>query len=147
MALNDGGSSHTAPVSSCPSDGVNNDGRRFRTRPSSLYRKDYARAIPSIPDGKDPSNHRRAGERGPAKLRGTEEKFVSRLPGTGVTRTNALETLVIAGFVRGPSVRDVETALADALGPQATLSKSTVSQVCQAIGEELNTWRPWDDFL
>jgi putative transposase len=75
------------------------------------------------------------------KLRGTEDKFVSRLFGTGVTKTNALETLVIAGFVRGLSVRDVEASLADALGPQAALSKSTVSRVCQAIAEQFNTWR------
>lgn len=75
------------------------------------------------------------------KLRGTEEKFVSRLFGTGVSKTNALETLVIAGFVRGLSVRDVEAALAEALGPQAALSKSTVSRVCQAIAEQFNTWR------
>jgi putative transposase len=75
------------------------------------------------------------------KLRGTEDKFVSRLFGTAVTKTNALETLVIAGFVRGLSVRDVEATLADALGPQAALSKSTVSRVCQAIAEEFNIWR------
>jgi transposase-like protein len=75
------------------------------------------------------------------KLRGTEEKFVSRLFGTGVSKTNALETLVIAGFVRGLSVRDVEAALADALGPQAALSKSTVSRVCQAIRDEFDAWR------
>lgn len=35
------------------------------------------------------------------KTRGTDEAFASRLLGTGVTRTNALESLVIAGFVRG----------------------------------------------
>ncbi len=75
------------------------------------------------------------------KLRGTEDKFVSRLFGTAVTKTNALETLVIAGFVRGLSVRDVEATLADALGPQASLSKSTVSRVCQVIAEQFNTWR------
>jgi putative transposase len=75
------------------------------------------------------------------KLRGTQERFVSRLFGAGVTKTNALETLVIAGFVRGLSVRDVQATLADALGPQAALSKSTVSRVCQAITEEFNTWR------
>jgi hypothetical protein len=51
------------------------------------------------------------------KLRGTDEAFCSRLFGTGVSKTNALETLVIAGFVRGLSVRDVEACLADALGP------------------------------
>jgi putative transposase len=75
------------------------------------------------------------------KLRGTNDKFVSRLFGTGVSKTNALETLVIAGFVRGLSVRDVEAALADALGPQAALSKSTVSRVCQAIRDEFDAWR------
>jgi putative transposase len=75
------------------------------------------------------------------KLRGTDEKFVSRLFGTAVSKTNALETLVIAGFVRGLSVRDVEATLADALGAQAALSKSTVSRVCQAIRDEFDTWR------
>ncbi|MEU6721182.1 transposase [Nonomuraea sp. NPDC046802] len=45
------------------------------------------------------------------KLRGTTEAFASRLFGAGVTRTNALETLVIASFVRGLSVRDVEGAV------------------------------------
>jgi len=75
------------------------------------------------------------------KLRGTDEKFVSRLFGAAVTKTHALETLVIAGFVRGLSVRDVEAALADALGPQAALSKSTVSRVCQAIRDEFDAWR------
>ncbi len=75
------------------------------------------------------------------KLRATDEKFVSRLFGTGVSKTNALETLVIAGFVRGLSVRDVEAAQADALRPQAALSKSTVSRVCQAIRDEFDTWR------
>ena len=57
------------------------------------------------------------------KLRGTTEKFASRLFGAGVTRTNALESLVIAGYVRGLSDRDVEATLADALGAEAALSK------------------------
>ena len=74
------------------------------------------------------------------KVRGTDEKFTSKLFGTGVTRTNALESLVIAGFVRGLSVRDVEASLADALGPEAALSKSTVSRVCQAIKDEYDAW-------
>jgi transposase-like protein len=74
------------------------------------------------------------------KLRGTTEKFASRLFGAGVTRTHALETLVIASFVRGLSVRDVEGALADALGPEAALSKSTVSTICQAIVAEYDAW-------
>jgi putative transposase len=81
------------------------------------------------------------------KLRGTTEAFASRLFGAGVTRTNALETLVIASFVRGMSTRDVEAALADALGSEATLSKSTVSTICQAIRAEYAAWceRPLQD--
>jgi hypothetical protein len=57
-----------------------------------------------------------------------------------VTKTNALESLVIAGFVRGLSVRDVEATLADALGAEAALSKSTVSRVCEAIKDEFDRW-------
>jgi putative transposase len=74
------------------------------------------------------------------KLRGTTEAFASRLFGAHVTKTNALESLVIASFVRGLSVRDVEAALADALGDQAAISKSTVSSVCQQIKGEYEAW-------
>jgi putative transposase len=78
------------------------------------------------------------------KTRGTDVAFASRLLGSGVTRTNALESLVIAGFVRGLSVRDVEATLLDALGPDSTISKSTVSRVCEAIKEEFDTWKTRD---
>jgi len=78
------------------------------------------------------------------KLRGTDEAFASRLLGVGVCRTNALESLVIAGFVRGLSVRDVEASLADALGPQAALSTSTVARVCEASKEEFDTLKARD---
>jgi putative transposase len=64
------------------------------------------------------------------KLRGTSEAFASQLLGTGVTKTHALESLVIAGFVRGLSTRDVEATLAEALGADATVSRSTVSRIC-----------------
>ena len=74
------------------------------------------------------------------KLRGTTERFASRLFGAGVSRTNALESLVIAGYVRGLSDRDVEATLADALGAEAVLSKSTVSRVCGAIKTEFARW-------
>ena len=60
------------------------------------------------------------------KLRGTTEAFASALFGRGVTKSSALESSVIAGFVRGLSVRDVENTLADSLGAEAALSKSTV---------------------
>ena len=74
------------------------------------------------------------------KLRGTAEAFASRLFGAHVTRTNALESLVIASFVRGLSVRDVEAALAEALGDQAAISKSTVSSVCGQLKDEYAAW-------
>jgi putative transposase len=74
------------------------------------------------------------------KLRGTTAAFASRLFGKNVTKTNALESLVIASFVRGLSVRDVQATLADALGDQAAISRSTVSQVCQTIKAEHDSW-------
>jgi putative transposase len=74
------------------------------------------------------------------KLRGTTEPFASRLFGAHVTKTNALECLVIASFVRGLSVRDVEATLAEALGDQAAISKSTVSAICGQIKEEYEIW-------
>jgi putative transposase len=78
------------------------------------------------------------------KLRGTDEAFCSRLFGAGVTRTNALESLVISGWVRGLSDRDIEAALAEVLGPEAALSKSTVSRICQRIRDEFEAWRTRD---
>jgi transposase-like protein len=47
---------------------------------------------------------------------------------------------VIASFVRGLSVRDVEATLADALGDQAAISKSTVSAICGQITGEYQAW-------
>ena len=74
------------------------------------------------------------------KVRGTTEAFASRLFGSHVTKTNALESLVIASFVRGLSVRDVEAALAEALGDQAAISKSAVSVICGQIKDEYEAW-------
>ncbi len=74
------------------------------------------------------------------KLRGTTERFASQLFGTGVTRTNALESLVIAGFVRGLSTRDVEAALVEALGESAAVSRSTVSRICAEIRAQFESW-------
>ena len=75
------------------------------------------------------------------KLRGTEERFASALFGRGVARTNALEALVISGWVRGLSDRDIEASLAEVLGPEAALSRSTVSRICQTIRDEFEAWR------
>ena len=74
------------------------------------------------------------------KLRGITEAFASRLFGSHVTKTSALESLVIASFVRGLSVRDVGAALAEAAGDQAAISKSAVSSVCGQIKDEYAAW-------
>jgi transposase-like protein len=78
------------------------------------------------------------------KLRGTTQRFASRLLGKGATRTNAIESLVIAGYVRGLSTRDVEAAIEEALGPEATVSKSTVSRICEAIKIEFEAFKRRD---
>lgn len=78
------------------------------------------------------------------KLRNTLERFSSRLLGKHVTRTNALESLVISGWVRGLSDRDITAALAEALGPDATVSRSTVSRICEQIKHEFDAWRTRD---
>ena len=75
------------------------------------------------------------------KLRGNPEPFASRLLGIGVTRTKALESLVIASFVRGLSDRDVKATLEEALGEQAALSKSTVSRICQVLVSQFELWQ------
>ena len=78
------------------------------------------------------------------KIRGTLETFSSRLLGKRVTRTNALESLVISGWVRGLSDRDIEAALRETLGDDATVSKSTVSRICERIRDEFDAWRTRD---
>jgi hypothetical protein len=51
----------------------------------------------------------------------------------------ALEAPVIASLVRVLSARDVDAALVEGLGPEATLSMSTVARVCEAIKDEFET--------
>jgi transposase-like protein len=65
--------------------------------------------------------------------------FESEIVGKGVTRTQALEALVIVSFLRGLSVRDVECALEEAFdGP--VVSKSTVSRICADTRERYRAW-------
>ena len=54
--------------------------------------------------------------------------FASRVVGKGVARTHALEALVVASFLRGLSVREVEAALKEAFD-EPVVSKSTVSRI------------------
>jgi hypothetical protein len=59
---------------------------------------------------------------------GPGEEFASRLfGGAHVTKTNALESLVIASFVRGLSVCDVEASLAEALGTRPRFPSPSVA--------------------
>lgn len=78
------------------------------------------------------------------KLRNTTEAFASTLLGKGVVRSEPLEALVISAWVRGLSDRDIEAMLAEALGPEAALSKSTASRICQRLRAEFDTFRARD---
>lgn len=78
------------------------------------------------------------------KLRNTTEQFASSLLGTGVVRSEPLEALVISAWVRGLSDRDIEALLAEALGPEAALSKSTASRICQRLRGEFDAFRARD---
>src|ERR1700735_2317459 len=66
--------------------------------------------------------------------------FESRILGKGVTRTHALESLVISGFLRGLSTRDVEAALEEVF-EEPIASKSTVSRICEDTRERYHQWR------
>jgi putative transposase len=65
--------------------------------------------------------------------------FESQILGKGVARTHALEALIILGFLRGLSVRDVEALLEEALGEQV-VGKSTVARICQDTRERYRAW-------
>jgi transposase-like protein len=65
--------------------------------------------------------------------------FESRVLGKGVARTHALEALIIVGFLRGLSVRDVEALLEEALG-EHVVGKSTVARICQDTRERYRAW-------
>lgn len=74
------------------------------------------------------------------RVRGAAEcGFESRVLGKGVARTHALEALIIVGFLRGLSVRDVEAVLEEAFGEQV-VGKSTVARVCQDTRERYRAW-------
>jgi transposase-like protein len=75
------------------------------------------------------------------KLRHAHAALCDQLFGQSVTRTNALETLVISCWVRGLSDRDVEAMLVEVFGEQATISRSTCSRICQRLRAEFDSWR------
>src|SRR5664280_907510 len=57
----------------------------------------------------------------------------------GVARTHALESLVISGFLRGLSTRDVQAALEEVF-EEPIASKSTVSRICEETRERYRQW-------
>ncbi len=65
--------------------------------------------------------------------------FESWVLGKGVTRTHALESLVISGFLRGLSTRDVEAALQEVF-EEPIASKATVSRICEDTRERYRQW-------
>jgi putative transposase len=78
------------------------------------------------------------------QVRETAEPFVSRLfpRGTKLLRTEPLRAMVIGAFVRGLSMRDVESLCEQAgLGK---LSKSTASRICQELRERFEAFKRRD---
>jgi putative transposase len=65
--------------------------------------------------------------------------FESRVLGKGVTRTYALESLVIGSFLRGLSTRDVEAVLEDTF-EEPVSSRSTVSRILEDTRERYRRW-------
>ena len=59
-------------------------------------------------------------------------------------RSEPLEALVISGWVRGLSDRDIEALLAEALGPEAALSRSTASRICRRLRDDFEAFRQRD---
>jgi putative transposase len=51
---------------------------------------------------------------------------------------------VISCWVRGLSDRDVEAMLAEVFGEEATISKTTVSRICQRLRAQFDTWKRRD---
>jgi putative transposase len=78
------------------------------------------------------------------KLRHAHAALCDQLFGQSVTRTNALETLVISCWVRGLSDRDVAAMLVEVFGQDATISRSTCSRICQRLRAEFDAWRRRD---
>ena len=78
------------------------------------------------------------------KLRHAHAGLCDQLFGQSVTRTNALETLVISCWVRGLSDRDVEAMLVEVFGEDATISRTTASRICQRLRAEFDAWKRRD---
>jgi putative transposase len=99
---------------------------------AAIYRNGYERRTVKTTSG--------AMELERPRIRGVAELgFESQVLGRGVARTHALEALIVLGFLRGLSVRDVEDLLEEALGAQV-VGKSTVARICQDSRERYRVW-------
>jgi putative transposase len=78
------------------------------------------------------------------KLRGAQSRLCEQLFGSGVARTNAVETLVISCWVRGLSDRDIEALLGETFGDDARISRSTASRICKRLRVEFDAWKRRD---
>jgi transposase-like protein len=78
------------------------------------------------------------------QVREAAEPFVSALfpRGTKLLRTEPLKALVIGAFVRGLSMRDVESLCQKAGLPK--LSKSTASRICEELRERFEAFKRRD---
>ena len=83
-------------------------------------------------------------EIGVPQVRRTEAgSFRSSILETWQARSEAIEHLIPALYVKGLSQRDTEAVLEETLG-NGGCSKSTVSRVCRVLGEEFEKWKNRD---
>jgi len=106
--------------------------RYARTGGAAIYRNGYEPRTVKTTSG--------AMELARPRIRNADELgFESQVLGKGVARTHALEALIILGFLRGLSVRDVEALLEETFGEQV-VGKSTVARICQDTRERYRAW-------
>lgn len=77
------------------------------------------------------------------QLRGTEEKFSSRLLEKLKSGSEVLNRLILEMYVRGLSCADVEDTFLDIFG-RRIISRSGVSKISQELNVEFDAWRKRD---
>jgi transposase-like protein len=77
------------------------------------------------------------------QLRATEEPYHSRLARMFRQGSDVLGKMVTEMYVRGLSIRDVESTFIQTLG-ERILSKSSVSRITRRLQQDFDTWRKRD---
>lgn len=77
------------------------------------------------------------------RVRGTNEPYRSRIAESLDTMFDDLKRMVLEGYVRGLSTRDIEETFVDQNG-RALLSKSSASNLNKQFNEEYEQWRKRD---